>query len=149
MAEQEAAGVQPVTGKVDQLGAIKTLVTGAKLHLFKSSFTPTPDSTEADFVAAECAFTGYVAVVITWSAVGLGVDDVARMVGSRSFFQATDAVSPDTVGGFWIESSAGPPGIVEWYAILATPVPIDVALRFIAVTPTVGSDGSVVADVES
>jgi hypothetical protein len=126
--------VQTNGGNVDSMGIRRTNLAAAKLRLFLQSFVPTPASLQAAFLAAEATFTGYPAggIVVTWSAVGVDAEGVATMIGSRSFFQATDAVTPNLIGGAWLETAAG---LVEEYCVFQPPVDMTFALAWLGVTP--------------
>jgi hypothetical protein len=133
---------------VDLLTQLRTYLAMAKIRLFKSSFNPTPANVQADYLAAECDFTGYPAggIAETWSPVGTDFTYAATIAGSRSFFQATDGVAPNDVGGMWIESAGG---VVEYYCKFATPVPLRTALSWLAVTPYVQLPGPGFVNLES
>jgi hypothetical protein len=106
----------------------------AKVHLFKTGFSPTPNNVKADFTAQEADFTGYTSATLTFSAVGIDVNGVVSSLTNRCFFQATDAVSPNTIGGFWIEDSAGPPTNLIGFGVFPGPVAMTQALSFLALT---------------
>lgn len=133
-------------GQVVVLGAVRTFLSGAKCKLFQSSLIPTPTTLQAAFAAAIATFTGYADFVIVWSAVGIGADGNAYIVGSRAFFQATDGVTPNTLGGFWLEDAGGD---LLCYGVFSSPIPIEAALDFIAITPTWGAFGPTTAEVQS
>jgi len=112
MAQQTANGVLLNEGTEASLAAMIAGVplAGAKLHLYKSGFSPTPGSVAADFAAQECDYTGYAAVAMTYSAIGVDSGGNPTVLSNRAFFQATDAVAPNVVGGCWVEHPVtGPP----------------------------------------
>lgn len=151
MAEQEIAGQYLLEGEiavVNGMVATPGVFFGAHVNLFKDSFNPTPESVLADFVAAVCDFGGYAAVAQTWSPAGLSTTGGARSVSNRAFFQATDAVTPNTAGGFFISSPAMPTLALAWGQFPGG-IPLDSALAFVALTITVGPGGIVTVDVES
>lgn len=125
---QQLAGTTTKLGRVESLTELlaAALLTGAKLGLYKSSFTPNPESVEADFEAAEADYTGYAEVALTWSAVGYRGDAEAFAVSNRAFFQATDDVAPNTIGGAWLKSriDAGPPAVDIPAVYYPFPVPV-------------------------
>src|SRR5215472_786006 len=97
--QQQATGAYTNEGAADQLAALLASgdYAGAKLHLYKSSFSPTVDSKAADFLAEECDFTGYTAQSVTYSAVGTDETGTPTVLSNRVFFQATDAAAPNMV----------------------------------------------------
>lgn len=151
MAEQEIAGAYLLEGEIAVVNGLVTTpgpFFGAHVNLFKSSFSPTQDSKLAAFQAAACDFTGYAPVAQTWSPAGLSTDDGARSVSNRAFFQATDAVVPNTAGGFWLDTPASPTLALAWGQFPGG-IPLDNALAFVALTFTIGPGGIITVDVES
>jgi hypothetical protein len=109
---------------------------GGKLRLYKSTFAPTRSNVLADFVAQEAGFTGYAAVVPTYSAIGIDANGNPVALSSRVFFQATDAVTPQTMGGAWMSDDVvGPPAVHTsvLFFPFAAPIPMTTALAFIGV----------------
>jgi len=147
-------GVQTVEGIMQ---ALTTLLagaswSGAKLHLYKSSFAPGPSNVAADFLAAEANFTGYAPVTLTYSSIGVDANGSPVALTNRAFFQATDAVSPNTIGGCWVENDIGTTPVVktsvEFYQF-QSPIPMSLALQFIGVVVAVyqpGGPGYAVVD---
>jgi hypothetical protein len=131
MAEQVTVLTPSGAGLADQLGLYKTYLAAAKVRLFKSSFVPTPDSDVAAFIAAEANFAGYAAGLPTYSAVGIDATGNYVFVTSRLFYQATDAVTPNDIGGFWLESAGG---VLQCFGIFAAPISLNAALKFLALT---------------
>jgi hypothetical protein len=119
-------------GLLQQITAERTRLLAAKMKLYQSTFNPDPTNVVADFVAAEATFTGYAAVTIVWNAVGVDQDGGYSAIGSNCFFQATDAVTPNTIGGCWIEDSAG---ALKEFIPFGTPVPMSAALDALSVIP--------------
>jgi hypothetical protein len=118
---------------------------GAKLHLYQSSFAPNKGNVAADFTAAEANFTGYAPVALTYSAIGLDSNSDVASLSNRAFFQASDGVSPNTIGGCWVQLDVvGPPAShtsVEFYSF-PTPLDVNSALQFIGVVVSVAQPGS-------
>lgn len=144
--DQQSVGVISDGGQVFSLGLLRTALLAAKLKLYQSTFTPTRSSLIADFNAAEADFTGYAAATIVWSAVGIDAGNNARSTGSRAFYQATDAVTPNVIGGCWLEDSTG---VLVGYYPFTAPVGIPAALSFVSVSVVIGPQGPVTADIES
>jgi hypothetical protein len=88
-----------------------TTWTGALLHLYQSTFTPTPANVAADFLAAEATFTGYAPQALTYGAVGVDATGVPTALSDRAFFQATDGASPNQIGGCWVQADTVGPRI--------------------------------------
>ena len=131
MALIQVNALQTVEGGIEALtellaGAIGT---AGKMHLYQSSFSPTPSSVEADFTAAEATFTGYAAATVSWGAIGLDSVGLPTTISDRALFQATDAVTPNVIGGVWYEcqTAAGPPAVHKSINYFAFPNPISMA----------------------
>lgn len=91
------------------LGVAVFLNTGALLKMFKSTFTPTPNSVVADFEANEVNFTGYSAVALASPFVG-GVDILNQAIaidGVLANFTQTGVVDTDIAGGYYITNALG------------------------------------------
>lgn len=138
MSQQIAPGNLTIEGWAQALAELiaSPSLTGAKLHLYKDTFSPTPANVQADFAAAECDFTGYVAAVLTYSTLGYDSAGNPTVLSDRAFFQATDSVAPQLAGGCWVENDVtGPPAVkttVEYYPF-PTPVAFNTALEFCGV----------------
>jgi len=154
MPQQVANGVETTEGAALMLGELLAGAAwdGAKMHLFQSSFAPTPASNAAAFAEAEADFTGYAPAALTYSGQGIDASGTPTAITDRVFFQATDGVTPNTIGGCWIEydSMATPPvdTSLEYY-IFPTPVPMVSAGAFCGVVVGVQlpqSDGYAIVD---
>lgn len=128
MPEQHLPGALTREAQLAGLTAKRTALALSPLKLFKSSFTPTPTSVVADFDAAEADFTGYASVALSWSAVGLDANNEYQMISTRAFFQATDAVTPNEIGGAWLELASG--ALYEYW-VFDAPVDMSAALAFV------------------
>lgn len=134
-------------GSVALLGLERTALATGKIRLFKAPFVPNPTTTQAEFVAQECGFGGYAAVVLgAWNAVGIDQSGQAQCGSSDAFFQATDAVTPENVGGAWLETATA--GLYE-YCVFPVPIPMVAALQFIAMNWHLRQPGPGFVDVES
>lgn len=147
MSEQQIQGNLSDAGDKANLDAIQAARAGVayKLKLFQSTFHPTNVSAKADFAAHEATYAGYAAQALAWSADGFGVDGNWLQVSTRMFFQSTDAVTPNEIGGGWLEDNAG--NLTEYFT-LTTPVELDAAGKFMAVTLTLSGRAGLAADVE-
>jgi hypothetical protein len=125
----------------------RTALAAGKVRAYKSSFVPTPASLEADFVAAEADFVGYAPIVLgAWSAVGVDSAGQAQTVSADIFFQATDATTPNLIGGLWLTTAAD--GIYE-YCPFPVPLPMNYALAFISANWHLRQPGAGYCDVEN
>lgn len=129
MADQVADAADTLAAELAALTARLVTLAGAELHLYQSTFVPDENSLLADFTAAEADYTGYASVVLTYSAIALDEDGGYVAVTNRAFFQATDAVSPNTIGGAWVETAGA--GLIEYFPF-AVPVPMTEALASMA-----------------
>ena len=148
MIEQFQVLQRILEGDVATMTALRTTLANARLRLFKAGFAPNYDTTLANLAANECDYTGYAALTLTWSAVGIGGDGLPQIISNRSFFQATDAVTPNTVGGWFLDTGGmGPVGL--GYGVMDPTVPMTVALAFLAMVVNISADGKVTASVET
>lgn len=129
---------------VTQLTAQATLLTGAMLKLYQSSFMPGQSNVIADFTAAEADFNGYAAVALTWSPVAIGVDGNFVIESNRAFFQATDALAPNQIGGCWVETAGG--DLIGFFQF-DPPVNMTLALQYLATIVKVRFRGQTSADI--
>ncbi len=87
------------------------LAAPGKIRMFKSTFVPTSANVVADFVAAECDFTGYPALGIATTAPELpiltGSGVASASYGTYTFLSASPYTISNTVGGYWIETAGG------------------------------------------
>lgn len=102
------------------------------LHLFKDSLSPNADTKEADFVLAECDFSGYAAATLAYGSAGLDSGGNGVSYATRVEFQNTTGVVNNSVGGAWLSVQTVPGGSptnvsVRYFKFL-TPVPMAVAL---------------------
>lgn len=129
----------------NKLATLLTALVGAKLKLYQSSFAPVQNSPLSAFAAAEADFAGYAAATLTWSAMGVQGDGTPSAVSSRAFFQATDAVTPNQIGGAWLELAGGE---IWGYFPFNDPADLQTALSWVALTVTATEPGSSYAFVE-
>lgn len=154
MSLQAAVGSLTYEGAADILAdRVVLFAATAKLHLYKSSFTPNVNSVEADFEAAEADFTGYAAVTLTWGTAGRDANGNAISVSSRALFQATAGTPANTIGGCWLEyqTAPGPPAVhhtVDYFPI-DPQITVNVTGATIAVTVTVSEPAADYVVVEN
>jgi hypothetical protein len=133
MPEQHVTSVLTTEAMVKGLTDKRTLLALAPLKLFKSSFTPGPASVVADFDAAEADFTGYAAVALSWSAVGIDSDGQPGIISTRAFFQATADTADNEIGGAWMETAGG--DLYEYW-VFDQPVEMGTDLSFLSAVIT-------------
>ena len=105
----------PDTNALSEAGALiqstanQARMAACVMHLFKSSFTPTPTSSLSDYLAAECDFDGYAPLTIaTWAAPVLAGAAWATFAPTQTF--RWTHVSLDVgnqVGGHFLVTSGG------------------------------------------
>lgn len=124
------AGRMSDTGKQKELADRLTDVLLGELHLYQSSFIPTEQSLLADFTAAEANFVGYAAHEIVMSAVAPDSDGGFVSVSNRAFFQATNDVTPNTIGGAYVTTNAA--AALRGFFEFPVPIPLTEALAYLA-----------------
>lgn len=146
MAQQTAQGTQAREGGIEVLTELATADFGsnATLNLYKTGWSPTDGSVYADFDSHKADYTGNSEQGITWDSAGIGADGKPAMASADLFFQATDAVTPNTIAGAYltIQTATGPPVVrklAAYYPFL-TPVPMTAALAYCTVKLVVNAD---------
>ena len=119
------------------LTQIKTAIldTGAggfKVKLAQTPFTPNPNSVPStDFV--EATYDGYAAVSLTTmtpnTVVGNAYESTSTAV---AVFQPTGSTTPNTIGGYWIETGAG---ALLGYEVLPTPIALNGPTTYLSIVP--------------
>jgi len=99
-----------LTGALVNATAGLTQMANGVLHLFKSSFNPTPTSTLADFLAAECDYDGYAPLtIVAWTSPPI-LSGVAYTIYSptQTFLWVFDALGTgNQVGGMFYVLAGG------------------------------------------
>lgn len=121
-------------------GAFKAVIdTHTGLKLYKSTFTPDVNSTLADFLANEVAFTGYGTGDLTGVPWVMGLndsDEVELVSGGVAIFTQTATAAVDTAGGWFLVDDAGPPPTLLWgHGELDAPFAFTKAGNTLRVTP--------------
>jgi hypothetical protein len=140
MAYFQEQGVDCSTYEIAQAGLERTALLAATVHLYLSSFTPTPQNVLADFVAAEATFAGYAASTIVWDAVGVDGEGNIVYQGSGPAFTCTGSTPANTIGGLWIEL-AMPGASPICFVQFGNPISINAALQFIGYVYTRNFNG--------
>jgi len=128
-----------LTGSLVLAGFVQAALALSILHLFKSSLTPTVDTTDVMFDAAEADYDGYAAKTITaWQAPGyaaVGGSSINCGYDQFNYVNAGPGVA-NSIGGFWLEDAAG---AVILYGTFPKPytmavngdiVPVEIVLNF-------------------
>ena len=99
---------------------------GTEVHLFKSTFSPNPNSVKADFVANEVAFDGYAAYTTTLAPIsGLDISGQEALISAElATFTQTGVVTTDIAGGYYLISPAIG-GHLIGYGMFDTPLNFD------------------------
>lgn len=143
----DVTGQMTLEAMVNNLDLRRTNLAAGVVKLFQASFDPDENSVVADFAAAEADFTGYAAVTLgTWSTIGVSAEGEVVALATRAFFQATDAVAPNVIGGYWLETAGGD---MDHFVRFDPPVLLTTALSFLAVTISITTPGVGGADIES
>jgi hypothetical protein len=100
----------PLSGTLQDATEKQTALANSVMHLFKSSFNPTPSNILADYTAAECDFDGYSTKTITAFFAPILAPTSGYMIQSPqvqwAWAHATDDVG-NTVGGMYLVDSTG------------------------------------------
>jgi len=99
--------------------------TGAKIHLFSNDYQFDPATAQiADMT--ECTFAGYAAQTVVWGTPSVSDDGNVESVAAAQIYRATNAVTPETAYGYWIETLAG--AVLLAGGTFETPLPFESAL---------------------
>lgn len=151
---QNISGVQSNEGRVASLTELLAAAIGtdSTLRLYQASFNPIPSNVRADFLAAQCDFSGYAGVALTFGTPGMDADGNAVAFADEATFAVADpATVGNDVGGAWIDTevSTGPSVLkAVTYFQFPTPIPMSVALRTLSAVvamkaPNVGGSISI------
>jgi hypothetical protein len=97
---------------------------GSKMGLFTNSPTLSRTSVLGDLTVA--TYTGYALAALTWSAAQRKPDGSIRSETGLVTFQPTDAVTPNTITGYFVQSGTG--SHLLWAAIFDSAIPLSDAL---------------------
>lgn len=89
--------------------AEQTVLALSEIHLFKSGYVPTVDTTIADLEAQEADYTTYAAAVITaWLApIKSSAGGAQITAATNQFSLAATPAAGNTIGGYWIQLAGG------------------------------------------
>jgi hypothetical protein len=123
----------PLSGCLANATQQQTAFAASLLHLFQSSFVPTPSNVLADYTAAEADYTGYEALeMTTWNAPILSPGS-GFMIQSPEVQFSTGDTTPATgnlIGGCYLVDSTGALRIT---IIFASPIPMQLAYQGIPI----------------
>jgi hypothetical protein len=116
---------------------LQTALAGCKLRLFKSSFTPTPSSTFAEYQAAQADYDTYGQITIAaWNVPILAPGSGYMMLSPLDQFAvgANNPATPNLIGGCYVIDAAN---VVRQTIIFTSPVPMQLAGQGIPITITI------------
>ncbi len=128
--------VIPLAGCLVDATAWRTSMANSKVHLFKSSFTPTASSPLADFTANEADYDDYAEQTITaWLAPILSSGSGYMVTSPLVQFTTgdTDPVVGNIIGGAYIVDANTK---LRMYVVFTQPIPMQVAGQGIPVSLT-------------
>lgn len=117
----------PLAGCLQDATERQTVLALSVLHLFKSSFTPTPSNVKADYTAAEADYDTYAALTLTaWNNPILAPGSGYMIESPLVQFEVglTDPVVGNVIGGCWLEDAAGN---LRTTIIFTNPIPMQLA----------------------
>lgn len=126
----------PVSGCQVSADEMKTELASSVLHLFKSSFTPTPSNVLADYTAAEADYDAYAAITITaWQNPILAPGTGYMILSGLQQFNVggTDPTVGNVIGGCYLVDAAG---AIRLAVIFTNPIPMEMAGQGIPITLT-------------
>jgi hypothetical protein len=96
------------TGALSRATAVQADLANATMHLFLSTFTPTPTTPLSEFQANECNFDGYTpAAIATWSNPVLAGTAWAIYAPTQTFRWVFATGITNMVGGYWLQDAGG------------------------------------------
>lgn len=119
----------PLSGCLANATEMQAALAESVLHLFQSTFTPTPSNILSDYTAAEATYTGYEAQTMTAWLAPLLAPGTGFMINSPEVQFSTgdtDPETPNTVGGCYLVDSAGALRIT---VIFTSPIPFQLAYQ--------------------
>lgn len=126
----------PLSGCLANATQQQTAFAESILHLFKSTFSPTPSNVLADYTAAEADYTGYEALTLTaWLSPILAPGN-GFMINSPEVQFSTGDTAPATgnlIGGCYLVDSTG---ALRLTIVFASPVPMELAYQGIPISLT-------------
>lgn len=97
-------------GYLEELVDTGNFLAGAKCGLFANNYTPTGSSVKADLTLP--TFTGYaLSAALTWGTPFVRGDGKVVVPAASVQFVCTDAVTPNQIYGYYIESNPGVSGV--------------------------------------
>lgn len=112
----------------------QTAYANSTIHLFQSSFIPTPSNVKADYVAAEADYDAYASKTFTaWLNPILAPGGGYMIESPLVQFEvgATDPAVGNLIGGCWLQDSAAK---IRATVIFTTPLPMQMANQGIPIS---------------
>lgn len=104
-----------------------TIGTASTMRLYKAGEPVGPTASYADFVAAECDFSGYASVALTFTGPFLDAGGNAVLPSNDAVFSCDDTVTFNTVGGIWVEENeGGSPAVHKVVGVYPFNVPVNI-----------------------
>ena len=99
---------------------------GMEVHLFKSTFSPNPNSVKADFTTNEVVFDGYALYTTNLPPIsGLDISGQEALISAElATFTQTGVVTTDIAGGYFL-IGGGIGGPLIGYGVFDTPLNFD------------------------
>lgn len=131
----------PLSGCYQNALQQQTAFAASEVHLFQSSFVPTPSNILADYTAAEADYDTYVALEMTaWfdPILAPGTGYMIQSPEVQFSTGSTDPTTPNVIGGCYLLDTAGN---LRFTVIFTAPVPMELAhqgipLNFVWFFPT-------------
>lgn len=123
----------PLSGCLASATAMQTALAASMMHLFQSTFVPTPSNVLADYTAAEATYDSYEAIEMTaWLAPILAPGTGFMIQSPEVQFSVgdTDPTTTNVIGGCYLVDAAGALRIT---VIFTAPFPMEAAYQGIPI----------------
>lgn len=124
----------PLAGCLANALQMQTALAESVLHLFQSTFVPTPSNVLADYTTAEATYTGYTAATMTAWLAPLLAPGTGFMINSPEVQFSTGDTDPDVpnlIGGCYLVDAEG---ALRLTVIFASPAPFELAYQGIPIS---------------
>ena len=128
--------IQPLEGCLASATAMQAALANSVLHLYKSSFNPSPSDPLANFTAAEADYDAYAALTMAaWNDPILSPGSGYMILSPLEQFEVglTDPTTPNVIGGCYLVDAAGK---LRQYVSFTAPIPMQLAGQGIPITLT-------------
>lgn len=126
----------PLTGCLANATQQQTAFAESVLHLFQSSFVPTPSNVLADYTAAEATYTGYEELTLAAWLAPILAPGTGFMINSPEVQFSTGDTTPTTpnlIGGCYLVDAAG---ALRLTIIFQQPIPFELAYQGLPISLT-------------